>query len=48
MPIVVKLDVEATKRMLAESLAELEPTPYEDLEPDYEYMPLPSCDRHCH
>lgn len=28
----VKLDVEATKKMLAESLAELEPTPYEDIE----------------
>lgn len=46
--VVVKLDVDATKKLLVESLAELEPTPHEDVEPDYEFMPAPWCDCHCH
>lgn len=39
--VMVKPNVEATKKLLAELLAEPEPSPYEDLEPDYEYMPAP-------
>lgn len=45
---VVKLDVEATKKMLAELLAEPEPSAYEDLEPDYEYMASHWCGCRCH
>ncbi|MFF1251257.1 hypothetical protein ACFVYC_01990 [Pseudarthrobacter sp. NPDC058329] len=44
----VKLDVAATKRLLAELLAEPELSPYEDIEPDYEYMPAPWCACTCH
>lgn len=44
LPGVVELDVEATKKMLAEP----EPAQYEDLEPDYEYLPAPWCNCHCH
>jgi hypothetical protein len=32
---VVKPDFEAARKMLAQLLTEPEPTPYEDLEPDY-------------
>lgn len=45
---VVKIDVEAVGKMLDDLLAPVERSPYEELEPDYEYMPTPWCNCHCH
>lgn len=46
---VVKIDVEAVGAMLDELLAPVERSPFEELEPDYEYMePAPYCTCHCH
>ncbi|WP_364746162.1 hypothetical protein [Arthrobacter sp. LAR12-1-1.1] len=45
----VKIDVEAVGAMLDELLAPVERSPFEELEPDYEYMePAPYCTCHCH
>ena len=38
---VVKIDVEAVGKMLDELLAPVVRSPYEDFEPEYEYMPDP-------
>lgn len=35
----VKIDVDAVGKMLDELLAPVVRSPYEDLEPDYDYMP---------
>lgn len=43
---VVKVDVEAVGKML-DGLLEVR-SPYEDLEPDYEFMPAPWCGCSCH
>lgn len=37
----VKIDVEAVGKMLDDLLAPVAPSPYEGLEPDYEFMPDP-------
>jgi len=48
-PGVVKRDVEATSRMLDELLAVPARSPFEELEPDYEFWdPVSYCTCHCH
>lgn len=44
----VKFDLEGFRAMMARDEAERVGSPYEDLEPDYEYMPAPCCGCHCH
>ncbi len=38
----VKIDVEAVGKMLDELLAPIVRSPYEEVEPDYEFMPTPA------
>ncbi|WP_181038761.1 hypothetical protein [Arthrobacter sp. Y81] len=45
----VKIDVAAVGKMLDELLAPAERSPYEDCEPDYEFlMPAWACTCSCH
>lgn len=44
----VKVDVGAVGEMLDELLAKPQPALYEELEPDYEFMPAPWCGCSCH
>lgn len=44
----VKFDPDGFTAMMARIEAEEMDIPYEDLEPDYEYMPAPWCGCHCH
>jgi hypothetical protein len=46
---VVKLDVEAVGAMLDEMLADPGRSPFEELEPDYEFLePVTHCTCSCH
>jgi hypothetical protein len=41
----VKIDVEAVGKMLDDLLAPVVRSPYEDLEPEYEFLPEPRMNR---
>lgn len=46
---VVKIDVEAVAKMLDDLLAPVARSPYEGVEPDYEFLdPTPRCTCLCH